>query len=286
MKTKILNTHTLHYLSLLTFLFFLHSSFAQIGTTPIAISFDNPTPLPTSCNRVFTEKGVPLQFLAEDSICSFTYFNSNTDFNPDTTRFILVNTTLSANLSSLGIIEKIEVDAFSICNFCTTVSLLNNDTPYFETQNIIPAIVQTLTIENPTLSPVDELKIFGKDLANIYEIRIFADASNICEGTSDSDGDFICDALDACPNFDDSIDRDGNGISDYCDSCTINRIMQYPNFAGENISYNSVEQIYSAQAIFDGAVISFNAGDLISLDIGFEVQLGAEFSAAIIGCTL
>jgi len=287
MKTKTWNIYTFHYLILFTFLFF-NSSVAQVGTvTPIVISFDNPTPLPADCNRVFTEKGVPLQFIDENFICSFTYFNTNTDFNLDTTRFVLLNATLSADLSRLGIIEKIEVDAFSVCSACTEVSLLNNEAISLETKSsIIPGLLETIILENPSSLPVNELRILGKELVNIYEIRIFADSSVICEGTADTDNDYICDALDVCPNFDDSIDRDGNGIPDNCDICVINRVMRYPNFAGETLNYSSVEQISSTQPIFNGAAITFDAKDSILLNTGFEVQMGAEFNAVIMGCTL
>lgn len=45
------------------------------------------------------------------------------------------------------------------------------------------------------------------------------DANCNCAGTfQDSDGDGVCDAEDACPGFDDSIDADGDGIPDGCDS--------------------------------------------------------------------
>lgn len=45
------------------------------------------------------------------------------------------------------------------------------------------------------------------------------DANCNCAGTfQDSDGDGVCDADDACPGFDDSIDTDGDGIPDGCDS--------------------------------------------------------------------
>jgi hypothetical protein len=43
--------------------------------------------------------------------------------------------------------------------------------------------------------------------------------SDPCEGTGDSDGDGVCDALDICPGFDDSVDSDGDEIPDGCDDC-------------------------------------------------------------------
>lgn len=257
-----MNLGNWYFITLL--ILFYNSSFAQVNSTPSTIiTFNNPIPMPVSCNDVFVEKGVPLQFVNDNFICTFTYFNTNTNFNLDTTRFVLLEATLSADLSQLGIIEKIEIDAFSICDTCLTVSLLNNEMLILEEKNTISETVETLIIENTTLSPINELKIFGQQLVNIYEIRIFADNSLICESTADSDNDYICDALDVCPNFDDSIDRDGNGKPDYCDNCELNRVIKYPSFAGENLTYSSVEQISSTKPIFDGAVISFDAGNLI-----------------------
>ena len=37
---------------------------------------------------------------------------------------------------------------------------------------------------------------------------------------ADSDGDGVCDAVDACPGFDDNLDADGDGIPDGCDNCS------------------------------------------------------------------
>jgi hypothetical protein len=35
----------------------------------------------------------------------------------------------------------------------------------------------------------------------------------------DTDGDGVCDSVDACPGFDDSIDADNDGLPDLCDGC-------------------------------------------------------------------
>ena len=55
---------------------------------------------------------------------------------------------------------------------------------------------------------------------NIDDVAISASGSNGgC--TSDADGDGVCDANDQCPGFDDTIDTNGNGIPDGCESsCT------------------------------------------------------------------
>ncbi|MEM9819458.1 MAG: polymorphic toxin-type HINT domain-containing protein [Bacteroidota bacterium] len=51
---------------------------------------------------------------------------------------------------------------------------------------------------------------------------VSVDGKNVCtcigEGPIDSDGDFVCDALDQCPGSPDFVDTDGDGIPDGCDS--------------------------------------------------------------------
>lgn len=57
------------------------------------------------------------------------------------------------------------------------------------------------------------------DDGNACTINDVLDANCNCVGTfQDSDGDGVCDADDACPGFDDSVDTDGDGIPDGCDS--------------------------------------------------------------------
>ncbi|MEE9438418.1 MAG: GEVED domain-containing protein, partial [Saprospiraceae bacterium] len=48
-----------------------------------------------------------------------------------------------------------------------------------------------------------------------------ADCNDSCpnSATGDSDGDGVCDDLDICNGFDDSLDADNDGIPDGCDSC-------------------------------------------------------------------
>jgi len=96
----------------------------------------------------------------------------------------------------------------------------------------------------------------------------------------------MCDTLNVYPCFDDYINKEGNSIIDNCDICVTNRVITYPNFENETIIYSSVEEILSIQTIFDGAVITFNAGSKVLLDVRFEVQSRAEFSVVIMGCTL
>ncbi len=46
-----------------------------------------------------------------------------------------------------------------------------------------------------------------------------ADEENTCTGDGDSDGDGVCNAVDACPGFDDNLDTDGDGVANGCDAC-------------------------------------------------------------------
>jgi len=271
---------------LFTLLIFAATGFAQANpASPIVITFDNPTPLPTDCNDVFTEQNVPMQFIDDQQDCSFTYSNENTDFYVDTTSFALVNATLSADLSNYAAIEKIEVDAYAICTNCTQVDALNNGTIALQTNNATTTLVETIILDNPTLAPIDELQITGTFIVNIYEFRIFLNIQDECAGSGDTDSDGLCDNIDRCNGFDDNIDRDGNNIPDYCDVCETNRTLIEPSLAGETLTYLSSKTITSTQPVFDGADIRFEAGDTIALNIGFEVEANAGFSANISACT-
>jgi len=272
---------------LFTLIIFASTGFSQANlASPIVITFDNPTPLPTDCNDVFTEQNVPMQFIDESQDCSFTYSNENTDFYVDTTSFALVNATLSADLSNYSAIEKIEVDAYAICNNCTQVVAINNGKVALQTSNVTTTLVETVVLENPGLLPIDEMQITGNFIVNIYEFRIFLNDQNDCVDSGDSDSDGVCDNIDLCSGFDDNIDRDGNNIPDYCDVCETNRTLIEPNLSGETLTYSSRENLASAQPIFNGADIRFEAGDTIALNIGFEVEANASFSARINTCAL
>jgi len=50
-----------------------------------------------------------------------------------------------------------------------------------------------------------------------------ADACDPCpeDVGDDSDGDGVCDGVDACPGFDDGADGDGDGVADGCDPCPV-----------------------------------------------------------------
>jgi len=272
MKVNIKYTGLLNALLTLFFLCFVNFSFAQI-----VISFDNPSTVPTTCFVAFTEEGVSQQ-LVNNGGCSFDYSTANNG------ELWLYPATLSVDLTGLGNIEKVEVDHIDYCGMgCSQAVLLSGGLPVLSTSNMTVGSQETMTLDNISLLPVDEFTISSFE-GLFFEIRIFVDSFDPCAGIGDSDNDGICDALDVCPGFDDNIDRDGNGVPDYCDICEINRIMMEPSQSGDVLTYEAIVEISSMQPINSGAVIRFNAGVVVELGTGFEVQPDAEFSAETLGC--
>ncbi len=255
--------------------FFSISGFAQ---SPIVLSFDDPSMVPTDCNIVFSEEGVSQQFLDVNGTCSFFYETSNGG------EIGLAPAVLSVDLTGLGIIDKIEVDQTDFCGTgCSEVTLLNNGGIILSVENTVVGNLETLILNNTAAAAVDELTLISFE-GFFFEIRIFNTVSDPCNGTGDSDGDNVCDALDQCPGFDDMIDRDGNGVPDYCDFCDDNRTMMEPSQSGDMLTYEAIGQITSGQTIQSGANIIFNAGTSVNLIEGFEVELGAVLTTFIFGC--
>lgn len=265
--------------SISTALLLLNFALSITAQTVITLSFDNPSMTPTSCNTIFTEEGIPQQLVdINPGSCSFNY-------NATTGNLDLFPAKLSVDLSGLGPIEGVEVDIADLCGpGCTGIELLDNG-------NVILSAdatgngPTTLILDNSNLTPVDELTLFSFE-DRFYEIRITVIDSDPCEGTGDTDNDSICDALDVCPGFDDTIDRDGNGIPDYCDFCDFNRTFVEASEPGDNLIYASLNNNTSGQLIKAGADITFNAGFEIDLIAGFEVELNAIFHGLIEGCIL
>jgi len=58
------------------------------------------------------------------------------------------------------------------------------------------------------------------DDGDICTVNDVYDGSCNCSGDfEDSDDDGVCNAFDICPNGDDALDEDGDGIPDFCDDC-------------------------------------------------------------------
>lgn len=252
-------------------------SVSMSGQSTIVISFDDPSMVPTSCDVIFTEEGVPMQLVdINPGVCFFNYddLGGNLDLFP---------AKLSVDLSGLGQIERVEVDIANLCGQgCTGIELLNNGVVILSDDGTGGAPI-TLVLDNSNLAAVDELTLFSFE-DRFLEIRLTVIDSDPCAGSGDADNDTVCDALDVCPGFDDRIDRDGNGIPDYCDVCEFNRTMMEPHMSGDNLLYGAILDISSAQVIESGAIVTFDAGQSIQLFGGFEVELGAVFTGVIGGC--
>lgn len=265
--------------SLIVLIYFLifSPSFTQ---STVTLSFDNPSMAPTSCFTIFTEEGIPQQLVNNSGSCSYDYSTGNGG------ELWLFPATLSVDLSSLGSIVQVEIDINDFCGTgCSQASLLNNSVVVHNTSNMMVGSAETLLLDNSNMLAVDELTMSSFE-GLFLEIRITYINADPCNGTGDSDGDDVCDALDICPGFDDRIDRDCNGIPDYCDDCDINRTMVEASESGDNLEYASINDITSSQVIESGADVTFNAGFQVNLISGFEVESGAVFAAVIEGCAL
>ncbi len=250
-------------------------SLSMHAQTIVTISFDDPSMMPTTCFTIFTEEGIPQQLINNGNSCSFDYYGGQLGLFP---------ATLSVDLSSLGSVAQVEVDINDFCGSgCSEAALLDNGNVVLSTSNTMVGSPETLQLDNLGLMAVDELQLSSFE-AFFFEIRITHLQSDPCNGTGDSDNDSVCDALDICPGFDDNIDRDGNGVPDYCDFCDVNRTLIEPNQAGEFLVYQAIEQITSGQVIQSGADITFSAPVSVNLIAGFEVEFGAVFNAITEGC--
>lgn len=250
------------------------------GTTTV-ISFNDPSSVPTSCLTPFTEEGVEQQLTDNGGNCSFDYSTMNNG------ELWLFPATLSVDLSGLGTITSIEVDHTDFCGIgCSQATLLSSGNTVLNTANTMSGSLEVLLLDNTAMASVDELTISSFE-GLFFEIRICAEpVIDPCAGTGDSDNDSVCDALDVCPGFDDTIDRDGNGIPDYCDFCDFDRTLMEASEAGDNLVYAAINTITSGQLIKAGADVTFSAGFEVDLIAGFEVEPNAVFHAVIEGCVL
>lgn len=113
-----------------------------------------------------------------------------------------------------------------------------------------------------------------------------------CIGTvSDADADGVCDSEDQCPNGDDRIDNDQDGVPDACDDC----VGRYPqtcpssdcDVVGTPIAsdiYAAAIQLNSSAWVDKDSQVIFQSGQLIRLEPGFQVSSGADFKAIILTC--
>ena len=99
---------------------------------------------------------------------------------------------------------------------------------------------------------------------------------------SDLDNDNVCDPLDECPGFDDSIDTNNNGIPDGCEDCLDFLVENTQPLITNDQSRNI--QITTNGTVQNGNDILYTAGNNIEMTARFEVKPGAVFHAKIEAC--
>lgn len=152
----------------LCFLFFSTFVFATITT----VSFSTPVPTaPSSCNDSWTESGVPLQVvpIPPDTGCYFDY--------PGTGELWLFPARLTANLSGLGMITKIEIDIIDYCSIgCTSVGIMNGTSTVQSFANTSIGSPETFVFDNTNAATITGLFMESFE-GLIDEIRITHNAA-------------------------------------------------------------------------------------------------------------
>lgn len=115
------------------------------------------------------------------------------------------------------------------------------------------------------------------------------DATCNCVGVfADTDGDGVCDANDICPDGNDNIDTDANGIPDACEGdCPVDLIIINTDVPGSYDVSNAITTDESTGAVVlvdSGEQLTLNAGYYIKLTPGFNAKTGSVMRAYIEGC--
>ncbi len=109
-----------------------------------------------------------------------------------------------------------------------------------------------------------------------------------CQGiiSGDADGDFLCDAIDNCPNVPNTnqADSDGNGIGDACDVSCQNEIIENDNGLITDNLVEAIVRVETNRILLAPLTTTYQAGQSVELTSGFEVELGATFTARIEAC--
>jgi hypothetical protein len=87
-------------------------------------------------------------------------------------------------------------------------------------------------------------------------------ACGTCAGTDsgDSDGDGVCDALDICPGGDDTVDTDGDGIPDFCDTGNCNEVTD--NFSPNPLTHSGAGSSASSVSTGGNTDVSFTISNI------------------------
>ena len=115
---------------------------------------------------------------------------------------------------------------------------------------------------------------------------------NVCQ---DLDGDGCDDCSVGVDGFgpladndvaNDGADYNNDGICDLTDPpCPDHRVISDTHPAGTNEIIEADLTITSTEIVENGAIIDYHAGDFIDMLAGFDVEVGADFHAYILGCT-
>jgi len=111
-----------------------------------------------------------------------------------------------------------------------------------------------------------------------------------CQGSNlpDSDNDGVCDSLDNCPSITNSnqLDSNNNGIGNVCEanSNCQNIISENDNFVMSHGNTEAIQLIKTNRVGLSPRVSNYSAGICVEMTAGFEVRLGATFTARIQAC--
>ncbi|MDA8692564.1 hypothetical protein N9L92_00770 [Saprospiraceae bacterium] len=214
------------------------------------ISFNNPVPnAPTMCNDTWTESGIPQQLIPipPATNCSFDYSSGD---------LFLFPARLTLDLSSLSNISVIEIDIIDFCSVgCTVVGIFSAGNSVGSASNSTTSATETIVYNNTAMDQIDAMTIESFE-NQMFEIRITELPSNTCP--DDYAGGNMSGSMPAL-----------SGLLDL------------------SIDYETDGSIISTQdigSVTSGIIVDYDSATDITLDAGFQVNLGVSFHAFIDGC--
>lgn len=103
-----------------------------------------------------------------------------------------------------------------------------------------------------------------------------------CGECPDDDQDGVCNAVDQCPIGDDNIDANVNNIPDACECANLPIVVQGNPIIGN--TYSTSDQIISDGTVSSGSILVFNGRAGVELQGGFAVELGAQLLVSVDLC--
>lgn len=155
---------------------------------------------------------------------------------PNTVLEFYFKSTSQGEIHDIGFDDDLTLDSqlrFKLYGFQDTGDALNLDYNNYagdgQYQHYLIPIGNFLSgLQNYLLFTADDDQ-FASGNSYFSNIKIYEDlnANGLCDddcdpSDGDSDGDGVCDNIDACPGFDDRLDADGDGVPDGCDTCNTN----------------------------------------------------------------